>query len=1807
VVNPSTDSVAHYYNFELVATKYTATTLTVKWTMPHYDSSLNTTITMFDFDADGSTEIVYRDERSIRIINGAGSQPVIRVETCNHSGTSADHPVIADVDGDNQAEIIVVGRVYITDDPDDIDHKYFYNSTNTDVDYRVETVHNGGAWHGANGWRGVLSVYKSDKPVEFPWATARKVWNQWYYHPVIVDDNMTIPAPVSYATATSGTPAGNNQYKTVGKRYPANNNQPYNNFFQQPTYVVQSTGEPLWPTPDAKIENVSNTYFADGDSLVIEFDFINSGNSTMFPAAAAYKNITASSQRNCTNLLEGRRWEQYTLAPGARRNNLQMVVHNYSSFAPINLVHLEVNDDGTTCGQAQTAANDYNHIFRECHYDNNPSPTQVIINTKPDSTNTKVNTAVLTHPFDNDLTGGATVVPTIPNSGLPKNGSAVVDAADSVILYIPNPDFVGHDTIRYLLTASDTVSAWGIIYLNVYPEAHNDVGQTSYRDTVALNLTANDQIGGKTPDANLTVPAGGNPTHGSLTDISKSGVKYVPANNFAGRDSFQYIVIIEGLADTAWVTVDVYPDANPDVLKTTPSQPATINVGANDGVGTVNPATYSKTGGPSHGTATISSSGQLNYTPDPGFCGVDTVWYSVTVDGLTSTSYTVVNVTPDARDDNVNTDSGQPVHINELKNDSVGTGNPNPITVDFPVAGGGPDHGTAVQNTDKSITYTPDPGFVGHDTITYVTIVDGLRDTAIIVINVYPVAENDNAETVPGVAVTTNVTNNDQLGGKTPDVALVVPTTGQPQHGTAGAAGGTSKTDVTYTPDAGFCGRDSFQYIVTIEGMPDTAWVFVDVNPNAKDDHLITDGCNPTCNSYPINVLANDSTGDGSVNPIEDLIVPVQPPHGTVTVNPTDSTITYTPDPGFVGHDTIMYIVIVDGLPDTAYVYVDVYPVANPDPESETPTVNTVPGETTVVDVTNNDILGGKTPDTNLEVPTGGDPIHGQLSDTTKTGFTYTPDDGYCGRDSFQYIVTVEGLPDTAWVYVNTYPEPFPDVVTTQPGDGPTTIDIAQNDNTGDGSVHTPDYDGPTSGPTYGTATITDDGILTYEPDPIFVGHDTIWYEVTVDGLTSTTYVVVENRPIANPDEAITGKGQPIDHITAVDVLANDSVGYNPDDATVTIPINDTPGGGHAEVDPDNNKVLYWPDPNFVGRDTITYIVTVDGLSDTTILVVRVNPDAIDDHLQTRSEEPITIDVVKNDDLGYDANGNPNTADNVETNITGGEPKHGTVVVNADNTITYTPDDDFVGRDSFLYVVYVDCLPLDIDPCLTDTAWVYIDVRPYAVDDKVETTTNNPAGPLNVIDNDLLGKDENGNPNKPDKYLDIQYPPHDGTITEVTDSGFVYNPNEGFVGLDTVYYIVTVDGLVDTAMVVIAVLPDTQPDGDPNSDPDAPDLPDSEPYNFDPLDEEIRNYEFPPSEIYWMLGCWNSITIPIINNDEYGKDSPYQNTIGNIWVETPPNYGSAYVTGEKIQYVLDQTKITGSVKDSLQYALEVNGQINYAWVYIDIYVPKPFTVAGLSTDMAEPQYMCGGGTLLGTQVTLTVNFDYSQYEPTRLYYKWYHTDSQGNTELLDLTRDSVYTFTYFSPDGQGEYYCVVSNGCDEQQTTEGIDFRDNPYRICQEWDDVIYFCTDEEPISNFVEYQWYKNGDMIQTDGFDRYLAAIEGLDGEYKVRAYRANGTYVETCPVEVVSSRQSVNYDVSLAPNPASSGSTFKVIINIPNFKYSTANIQIFSGTGVTLSITPVAGQTTTVAAPSQKGSYLVRIAPENGDFIVRKLIIK
>jgi uncharacterized repeat protein (TIGR01451 family) len=232
---------------------------------------------------------------------------------------------------------------------------------------------------------------------------------------------------------------------------------------------------------------------------------------------------------------------------------------------------------------------------------------------------------------------------------------------------------------------------------------------------------------------------------------------------------------------------------------------------------------------------------------------------------------------------------------------------------------------------------------------------------------------------------------------------------------------------------------------------------------------------------------------------------------------------------------------------------------------------------------------------------------------------------------------------------------------------------------------------------------------------------------------TSQATVVVTAAPlVATPDTATTPQNTPV----VTPVLGNDTLNGQPiDPSKVTLTVPTPPTHGTVTVNPDGT-ITYTPNPNFSGTDTYNYQVceTLNPANCTTATVtVTVQPNqvtATDDVIDTPANTPRTIPVLGNDTT----TGAPLDPASVTFPT---PPAHGTVVLNPDGTVTYTPTPGYLGDDSFVYQVCDHSTPTPV--CDTATATIRVTGSPpVANPDNEDVATGSAGEPLVIA---VLGND----------------------------------------------------------------------------------------------------------------------------------------------------------------------------------------------------------------------------------------------------------------------------------------------------------------------------------------------------------------------------------------------------------------------------------------------------------------------------------
>lgn len=269
--------------------------------------------------------------------------------------------------------------------------------------------------------------------------------------------------------------------------------------------------------------------------------------------------------------------------------------------------------------------------------------------------------------------------------------------------------------------------------------------------------------------------------------------------------------------------------------------------------------------------------------------------------------------------------------------------------------------------------------------------------------------------------------------------------------------------------------------------------------------------------------------------------------------------------------------------------------------------------------------------------------------------------------------------------------------------------------NTGDAAMtgeitltgdHAADYAITAGGGTY-TLDPSASQTITVSFTPSAAGARTAALSITHNAPDTATPVTVALTGVGNGGPSATDDTAETQEDTAItiDVLSNDTDAEG--DALSVTEVSD-PDNGSTSINADGT-IAYTPDENFGGEDTFTYTVSDGNNTATATVTVTVTstndpPEGTDDTAETQEDTATTIAVLDND---FDPEADALSVTEVSN------PADGTATINADGTITYTPDENFNGEDSFTYTLS--------DGTVTSTATVTVTV--IAVNDPPSAAT----------------------------------------------------------------------------------------------------------------------------------------------------------------------------------------------------------------------------------------------------------------------------------------------------------------------------------------------------------------------------------------------------------------------------------------------------------------------------------------------------
>ncbi|MGH1429386.1 MAG: Ig-like domain-containing protein [Arenicella sp.] len=895
---------------------------------------------------------------------------------------------------------------------------------------------------------------------------------------------------------------------------------------------------------------------------------------------------------------------------------------------------------------------------------------------------------------------------------------------------------------------------------NTPPAADDQSLQTNQNQPLDITLTGSDVDG----DA-VTFSVVSQPANGQLSGDAPNLI-YTPNLDFIGTDSITFIAN-DGIVDSVEATIQITVltvNAAPVALDQsfTLDEDTIIDLQLTGTDGDNDPLSYTLQSQPQNGTLT-GTAPNLIYTPNAEFSGTDSFTFLVndgTVDSAIATITLTVNPmndAPIAQSQSLITPEDAPLTI--LLDGSDPEGNTLTYELVRPAVNG------VISGTVPNLVYTPASNFVGSDTFTF-KVNDGTADSneatvtiTVTPVNDAPVADDQSVTTNEDSPVSIELTGSDIDGD-----SLSFSVQAQPINGTLSG----TVPNLTYTPNVDFNGNDSFTFVVN-DGTVDSAVATVSIIVNPVNDAPTADDQGITTDEdVVVNIALTGTDPEGDAI---SYVVQTQPANGTLSG--TAPNLTYTPNTDFTGSDSFTFVVN-DGTIDSAIATVSI--VVNPVNDAPTADDQSI---TTDEDVAVNIALTGTDPEGDvLSYVVQNQPANGTLSGTAPN-LTYTPNTDFAGNDSFTFVVN-DGTIDSAIATVSITMNPINDApiandqsITTDE-DVAVNIILTGNDPEGDSLTYVVQTQ-PANGTLSGTAPD-----LTYTPNADFTGNDSFTFIVN-DGAVESTVATVSIT--VNPtNDAPTADDQSIttDEDVAVNIILT---GNDPEGDSLTYVVQTQPANGTLSgTAPD---LTYTPNADFTGNDSFTFVVN-DGTVDSAIATLSIVVNSVND-APTADDQSITTDedVAVNIALtGTDPEGD------ALNYVVQTQPENGSLSGTAPD-LTYTPNADFTGSDTFTFVVNDGTVESAV-------ATVSITVNPVndapTADDQIITTDEDTA--VNII---LTGADPEGDTLT---YV-VQTQPANGTLSGAAPD-LTYTPDVGFSGNDSFTFVVN-DGTVNSSIATVFI------------------------------------------------------------------------------------------------------------------------------------------------------------------------------------------------------------------------------------------------------------------------------------------------------------------------------------------------------------------------------------------------------------------
>ncbi|MCF2858115.1 Ig-like domain-containing protein [Pseudoalteromonas sp. SMS1] len=740
--------------------------------------------------------------------------------------------------------------------------------------------------------------------------------------------------------------------------------------------------------------------------------------------------------------------------------------------------------------------------------------------------------------------------------------TALPDGRRVIALTETNQDFTGLDAQKHYYLRVTGIDGSGESAFSdsimlpatelIFPVANNDSFTGAQFQAVSGNVLSNDQDLGFGP-LQVVLPVQVSPQNGELNLQSNGNFTYTPKESFFGSDSFVYQVInTQGATAQATVSINIErTNQNPMALPNSYALQKNSELSISGGGLLVNDIDFD---GDSvsvnttpvvdvqNGTLTLNSDGTFTYVPTADFVGSDFFEYRIedgnggfaTADVSISIEEELTNTPPTAVNDNYQTSEdillqiSAPGILDNDTDDQLDSGSTDLINLQIEIAET-TKNGALELTSEGGFRYTPGENFSGQDFFVYqVSDLQGATATAFALIDIVPVndppmALDDSVEVTAGAQIEIDVANNDlDIDGVLDLSTLSVVM--EPMHGSLSL---NSANKFVYQSESGFDGTDYFTYTVKDnEGaVSNEAFVYIFVTTENIPPVAANDAASTTQDTaVEINVLANDSDPDGSLNGVS-LEIVTSPKNGSTSINTSDHVVTYLPESGFVGIDTFEYRVQDNrgDFSNTAIVTVSVSE-ANQPPVANNDSAEVEIGSSVFISVLENDTdEDGLIDFSTLELVAS--PSKGTVSLGSTGSFTYQHTGTAVGTDSFSYQVkdNAGALSNIALVSItivepDTTPIANPDSATLDKNTS-VMIDVLANDNA-KGLALVPSTVEIITPVGHGSTFIDSlTGTVSYIPMNNFVGNDSFTYQVSNNASqtsnVATVSIVVNNKNYA--------------------------------------------------------------------------------------------------------------------------------------------------------------------------------------------------------------------------------------------------------------------------------------------------------------------------------------------------------------------------------------------------------------------------------------------------------------------------------------------------------------------------------------------------------------------------------------------------------------------------------------------------------------------------------------------------------------------